>query len=310
VVATDFSDSAAAALEWAVDLANAHEAKIVLAHAIETELPALAESAGRINTFVREKLEAAGKRLTDAHVLAQTEYDQGRPWRVIADIASKAHADLIVVGTHTKSKFRMLGRVVDRLIRTTSIPVLVHRAGADDARKDASERARETTLGIRTVVAATDFSDEATLALKTAMGLLSVSIESAQPPIRLVLFHAVPAKNIYDFHTPAYYPAYWGDMERVANAELKTLADKWRSDQLQVETKLLRGNASEAILDEAHAIQADLIAIGTVGRSGLSRFLMGSVAQRVLHHANCPVLVVRKPESAGEQHDHSSQDES
>jgi nucleotide-binding universal stress UspA family protein len=40
-----------------------------------------------------------------------------------------------------------------------------------------------------------------------------------------------------------------------------------------------------------------MIALGTVGRSGLNRFLMGSVAERVLHHAKCPVLAVRKADS-------------
>ena len=54
VVATDFSDNATAALDWAFDLAKAHAAKIVLVHAVETELPALAEATGRsTRTFAR-----------------------------------------------------------------------------------------------------------------------------------------------------------------------------------------------------------------------------------------------------------------
>lgn len=286
VVATDFSDNATAALDWAIDLAKAHAAKIVLVHAIETELPALTEATGPIDTYVRKELEAVSKRLSAAHVLAQTEFDRGRPWSVIAGIATKANADLIVVGAHGKSKFRPLGTVADRLIRTTSIPVLVHRARADGA------------LGVRTVLAATDFSDEAALAMETALGLLSRSSETA----RLVLFHAVPLVNIYDLNTAVHYPTYWDDAERAGGLRLETLAATLRrqrlqgADHLQVEGKTSRGFPSEAILSEAQTIHADLIALGTVGRSGLNQFFMGSVAQRVLHHAQCPVLVVRKPE--------------
>jgi nucleotide-binding universal stress UspA family protein len=303
VVATDFSDSATAALDWTIDLAKAHAAKIVLVHAVETELPALAESTGPIDTYVRKELETVSKRLSAAHVLAQSEFDRGKPWSVIAAIASKASADLIVVGAHGKSKFRMLGSVADRLIRTTSIPVLVHRARVNSA------------LGIRTVLAATDFSEEANLAMETAMGLLDDStgdsLEPARGPARLVLFHIVPLMNLYDLNydlnmsgAAATLPAYWDDMERAAAQRLETLAAALRShelqgsDQLQVEVKTLRGYPSEAILHEAEITQADLIALGTVGRSGLNQFFMGSVAQRVLHHAKCPVLVVRKPEPA------------
>ena len=302
VVATDFSDNASAALDWAINLVKAHTAKIVLVHAVETELPALAEATGPIDAYVRQKLETVSKRLTGEHVSAQTEFDRGRPWSVIAAVASKARADLIVVGAHGTSKFRLLGTVADRLIRMTSIPVVVHRAKTDGGANG--------VVGVRTVLAATDFSDEAALALDTAVGLLRVggpggagdSIE----PARLVLFHAVPLMNLYDLGYDlniggAALPAYWDDAERAAARRLETLAAALRSDRLQVEVKTFRGYPSEAILDEADAKQTDLIALGTVGRSGLNKFFMGSVAQRVLHHAKCPVLVVRKP-------DHDEQD--
>lgn len=289
VVATDFSDNATAALDWAIDLAKAHAARIVLVHAVETELPALTEAVRPIDTYVRQELETVRKRLTSAHVQAQTEFDRGRPWSVIAAIATTARADLIVVGAHGTSKFRLLGTVADRLIRTTSIPVLVHRARTDGA------------VGVRTVLAATDFSDEAILAMETAVGLLDGSTEPALGGARLVLFHAVPLMSIYDLDLPASLPmslpTYWDDTESAAAERLETLAAALRSNRLQVEVKTFRGYPSEAIVHEAEAAQADLIALGTVGRSGLNQFFMGSVAQRVLHHAQCPVLVVRKPEA-------------
>ncbi len=100
---------------------------------------------------------------------------------------------------------------------------------------------------------------------------------------------------------PAPLPTYRDDTECAAGQRLETLAAALRSDRLQVEVKTLRGYPSEAILHEAEATQADLIALGTVGRSGLNRFFMGSVAQRVFHHAECPVLAVRKPDSGAGQ---------
>jgi nucleotide-binding universal stress UspA family protein len=281
VVATDFSEHAAKALTWATDLAAAHNAKIILVHAIDTELPALAEE-GRLAHHVEHKLA----RIREAHrLISRTEFAAGRPWSVIASVAKDSNADLIVVGAHGESRFseRVLGTVAQRLLKSTSIPVLVHR---DSPAGSGGE--------LHTVLAATDFSEEAAIAISTAVRLVSASVD----PVRLVLFHTVPLFiNYGDFTAPVTSPQYWDDQERSAARQLETLAASLRSDRLQVEVKAFRGYQADAILREAEAINADLIAIGTVGRTGLNRFLMGSVAEQVLHRANRPVLAVRKPGS-------------
>jgi nucleotide-binding universal stress UspA family protein len=283
VVATDFSDTAAQALDWATTLAKAHGAQIVLAHAVDTDLPALAEAQGPIGMTVRRKLEALHRRLIAGQVPAQTEYDLGRPWSVIASVAKRAHADLIVVGAHGRSTLseRVLGTVADRLIRTASTPVLVHRDGSTKA------------TGVRTVLAATDFSEEAALAMKTAVGLLPASGD----PGRLVLLHAVAMPIDYaDVPVPPL-TEYWLESQQAATEQLEGLAAGLRSDRLQVEVKAVRGDPAEEIVREAAAVNADLIAMGTVGRTRLGRILLGSVAERVLHRARCPVLTVRRAET-------------
>jgi len=81
-----------------------------------------------------------------------------------------------------------------------------------------------------------------------------------------------------------------------ASRDLESLAAPIRSDRWQVEVKTARGVPGEGILREARVVNAQLIAIGTQGRSGLNRFFMGSVAEWVVHHAQCPVLTMRKPD--------------
>jgi nucleotide-binding universal stress UspA family protein len=63
-----------------------------------------------------------------------------------------------------------------------------------------------------------------------------------------------------------------------------------------VETRLSQGDAPDQILRTAGEVGADLIVMGTHGRTGLGRLLMGNVAESVLPEANCPVLVVKTPE--------------
>jgi nucleotide-binding universal stress UspA family protein len=77
---------------------------------------------------------------------------------------------------------------------------------------------------------------------------------------------------------------------------LEAIAAPLRTDRVQIGVKATRGLAGEEILREAEACDAHLIAIGTQGRGGLDRFFLGSVAEWVLHRAQCPVLTVRKSE--------------
>jgi nucleotide-binding universal stress UspA family protein len=92
-----------------------------------------------------------------------------------------------------------------------------------------------------------------------------------------------------------------GNLER-ARQELTThaeqltagVAETLRASGLSVETAILNGDPRSAIVDEAERWSADLIVIGTHGYTGIKRWLLGSVAQAVVSHAPCSVLVVRK----------------
>jgi len=80
-----------------------------------------------------------------------------------------------------------------------------------------------------------------------------------------------------------------------ATGYLEETAEVLRSKGLTVETKVCTGNAAEEIIKVADEMNADLIAMSTHGRSGLSRWAFGSVTEKVLQAANAPVLVVRVP---------------
>ena len=68
-------------------------------------------------------------------------------------------------------------------------------------------------------------------------------------------------------------------------------------DEVAVHSKIMEGQAAQAILDLACREKVDLIVMSTHGRSGLSRWIQGSVASKILHHAPCPVYLVRVRES-------------
>lgn len=143
-------------------------------------------------------------------------------------------------------------------------------------------------LSIRTILVPTDFSASAEHALHVAHSLARdhgaklVLITSPLPP-------PTPLPNI------VYDPG----VESVGNTahvkqELARLAAT--ITDLPVETQVIGGPPGPGIVQSAQGWNADLIVMGTHGRTGLARLLMGSVAEHVVRHATCPVLTI-KPES-------------
>jgi nucleotide-binding universal stress UspA family protein len=88
------------------------------------------------------------------------------------------------------------------------------------------------------------------------------------------------------------------DAERLIRNALAALETELQASGVAFATNLRRGHAAEQILDEAADWQADLIVIGQLGRRGLTRFIMGGTATRIVQYARCSVLLVKGQRSA------------
>jgi nucleotide-binding universal stress UspA family protein len=89
---------------------------------------------------------------------------------------------------------------------------------------------------------------------------------------------------------------YFKDIQEEARSWFKEIKDMARNEDIaEPNTEILRDVKStiESIIDYATSKEVDLIVIGTKGRTGLKRFLMGSVANGVVQHAHCSVMIVR-----------------
>ena len=198
--------------------------------------------------------------------------------------ATEVGASLLVIGTTGMSGLAhlLLGSTAERVVQHAPCPVLSVHAG--DA---------EAVRPIRSILLPTDFSRDALSAAPIAVDVLGCS------PDRLTLLHA--------FHLPVEYTAYGAiptglafeeDVGGVAEQRLEEVATELTRDGLTVDSVAREGYPPEVIVEVAREIDADVIAMGTHGRSGLTHLLLGSNAERVVQHASCPVLTVRHPESA------------
>jgi len=140
-------------------------------------------------------------------------------------------------------------------------------------------------LPIHTVLHPTDFSERSQNALRLACAL------ARDYCARLVVLHAaMPPTVVYGEGALPLDPeiAY-----REAHEELNRLAIP--NNDVRAERRFEEGDPAGTILRVARELPADLIVMGTHGRTGLARLLMGSVAERVMRKASCPVLTVTTP---------------
>lgn len=198
----------------------------------------------------------------------------------LLDYAHERDIDLIVMGTHGRRGVRrmLMGSVAEEVVRGAPCPVLTVQP---------SEQPRNGTVS--RILVPIDFSKHARRALLHARAL------AEQFGAKLLLLHVIEEKLHPAFYTIALQSIYDADpfIEDKALAQLKEefAAAGGRDDE--AEFVVLYGVAPGQILDVAAESQADLIVMGTHGLTGLDRFFMGSVAEKVVRRAPCPVFTVK-----------------
>ena len=145
----------------------------------------------------------------------------------------------------------------------------------------------------RTILVPTDFSESAEYALDYAVQLA----DKLDGRILLLNAIGVPALGVPELGL-AVSSTMMESLVKTHSAALDTLAASKRP--AKIETLLRSGDARDVIVLAAKELDADLIVMGTHGRRGVSRALLGSVAEGVVRTAPCPVLTIRMPKTASD----------
>lgn len=297
VVGIDFSDYSTVAADQALDLARHTGAEVILVHVgiVPGSTPPPGEgSIAEWERLLREQLAEDRRGLEDlrerlsgqgadvSHMIIDGFPDSG-----LVQAAKEVGAELIITGSHGRTGIKrwLLGSVAERTVRLSHGAVMVARKGAHSAG------------GYRRILVPTDFSEHAREALHTAMVLAG-----ADAHVELVHFWQLPmVGGGYDPGVDATMGSVGGlrgAIESDADRRGQELVNEVASDHLRVSYKTIQAGAAHGIVDRAsHASQPyDLIVLGSHGRRGVRRFLLGSVAESVVRHAPCSVMVVHVPE--------------
>jgi nucleotide-binding universal stress UspA family protein len=283
----DFSPGSKVAAQLAVQIAKSDDAELVLAHS--WHIPPV--GAGPNHTFpanlVQQVVEDAIRALHEAATEAKqqgarrvdTTLLAGQPWDQIVGALEEPAYDLVVMGTHGRTGVRrvLLGSIAERVVRHAPCSVMT-------VRPDVEPRP------FANVVVPIDFSASSRHAADLAMSLV-------RPGGTLTLLHVIEA------------PLAWAgepqiaemlrERDREAMTELETVASMVRAKlpaEIPVVTRTRLGSAHHQILTVLEDDRPDLVVTGSHGRTGIRRAFLGSVAEKLVRHASCPVLVARMRE--------------
>lgn len=297
LVPTDFSSAARHAQQWALRFARAHGATLHLLHVVAEYDPdwfGEGDTAIPVNQMQENRHQEAKEGLARlapdpeaAGVQVQQEVRHGMDVAdAILAVADEIDADLIVTGTHGREGLAhvILGSVAEKVIRRARRPVLT--VGTEAAAEPSIQR----------VLAPVDFSGPSKHAVRLAkevtatygarLDLLFVAEERTVPVFSDT---GIPRLNRLKMD-----PEIVKDSSRA----LEQLSDNVKGPDVPAHGHVAEGDVSKQIVRFAETHDVDLIVMATRGLSGLNRFLLGSVTQRVVRAAPCPVLTINVHEDA------------
>ena len=270
LVAVDGSESSENALRQALRICSASKGcelkALSVVHLPEDEIELMAAG---IDEPAEEALEGAVKIAREQDIDIQTEVVRGFPCNAIVEASQTWKADLVVMGRRGRRRLErvLLGGVTERVIGSAESDVLVV--------------PRNTEISFEKVCVATDGSEFGDATLVRALNFCEAYGGSLMP---------VSVVDV-GFELMAFAPAHMDKMEQRAKGIIEEAGIRATAHGVKVEGKVLNGDPFREIVDFAAEDKSGVIFIGTHGRRGIRRVLMGSVAQRVIGHSPCPVIV-------------------
>lgn len=315
LVPIDTHENAVSVVQWATLIAHATHSSLTLLHVNESlefmkerpglhggGLPSLDLTLEKWRQHYQHEARTTLEMLMQQHcrgLSASPLVLEGRAAPMILSTIESTRSDLVVMGTHGRPWYQraFLGSTAEAVLRTSEIPVLIiHNSGSSP------HAPRMQRMLLSTDFSSASAAGEEWLRYLTQHGVREV-----------VLVHAVenPLLDIYSpdtadidlkhvsegsrQHPPRSAQPYWENATHVAQSKLRQLRQQLLTPAapvLQVEIVLTEGAPASAILAAADQHDVDCIVIATHGRSGVRRFVLGSVTEKVLRSSARPVLAV------------------
>jgi nucleotide-binding universal stress UspA family protein len=285
IVALDGSVHAERALAYGQLLAGSLGGTLELTHILEEPI-----AFDLVPSLVLPDRPAAERYLTEtasklASAEAVTTYViRGNPTEELLRLTNDQPDTILVLSTHGRTGVQrtLLGSVADKVLRGAAAPVLL---------------VRETVTAdkgmIKQLVLPLDGSELAAAALPLASAI-AVSADATLHLVRVVepFWHSASVASMTPYLPDEQGADFDAQLQAEASAYLKRVADGLRDRGVRVTWEVRSGRPADEILRTATTTLADLIVVSTHGRSGLRRWVLGSVTDDLVHHSPIPVLAI------------------
>jgi len=288
LIPTDGSAHAERAARHARSLAEAFDATVTVLGVADLQRAAGAFSAGGVDEAFRERVRSESRSavgdtaaLVDDRVPVETAVVDGDPAEAIVDYAEEGDFDAVAMGTHGRRGLSRLvfGSVARYVLRHTTRPVLTARESDADLVTDYGD-----------VLVPTDGSGAAEAAVGHGVAV------AAAFDATLHAFHVV---DLGGMATGSGVEPPTGQLDRYTEAgeeAVRAVAERARAEGVEATTTVAHGFPSADLLEYVEDSGIDLVAMGTHGRTGLDRVLLGSTTERVVSRSPVPVLAVHPDE--------------
>ncbi|AGB32378.1 universal stress protein UspA-like protein [Natrinema pellirubrum DSM 15624] len=284
LVPTDGSDHAARVAGHALGLARWFDATVHVVSVVDVSAAGGVFDAGGVSPAFVERLEDEAAAAIE-RIETMTDTDRvrsavlkGSPAATILEYADENDVDLIAMGTHGRTGVNryLTGSVTERVVRQSDVPVMTARV---------TERS-EWAGGYDEILLPTDGSEPAAAAVDHALAIAT----RADATVHVV--------SVVDVSTVAGRPTIvapndiLAQFESDAETAVETVAATVRDAGLDVETHVRKDIPSQGLLEYVDDHDIDLVTMGTHGRTGFDRVLLGSTTERFVRRAPVPVLAV------------------
>jgi nucleotide-binding universal stress UspA family protein len=295
LVPLDGSELAETALPYATELAGRLASDVTLVYVSESPNdPHQNEHRSYMDKMVGATKRGVERYLEDPKsqtTQVKSEILFGNPAEMIVDYADKTEVGLIVMSTHGRSGLNRwtLGSVADKVVRATKRPVELIRAKGDQPdlrKKGILIKALVPLDGSKEGESAIPYIQELAARLKTEVILFQVLLPDYSSASEMGIKRVI-------------YPDQQMEEEKAsAGVYLDKVGARLKQEGITVESVVRVGNAAEEIIKSADEMKVDIVAMSTHGRSGIGRWVFGSVAEKVLYEGNTPLLLVRAAKTA------------
>jgi nucleotide-binding universal stress UspA family protein len=285
---TDGSSCSEGAINKGLRLAKTLNAEVTFLYVLENPVTTYATEVGVYPELYEELKKIGNHSLAKAQTLANnvgvkaaTQLVEGsRPVDAIRE-AEKNH-DMVIMGTHGRRGFDrlMIGSVAEGALRNSSKPYLLFRQ---------TNEAKESSLGLKKLLMPVDGSECSKRAVEKGLEL-ATDLE-AEVTFLFVFDEQVAA--YYGAPGASYVKEMYRDYQKAGEAILERAKAHANQASVKASTKLVKHHKPvEAIVDASS--DYDMVVMGTHGRSGFDRFMLGSVAEGVLRRSSKPLLLIRQ----------------